>query len=153
MWSWCENENIPYPTSTRKFSCGLLVNSITKICIKLFFFLYWKLLWWILWSCGENEYILIRIPHHKIFSWSWGEFYFKTICENWNIENVLWSCDLMVLCSCGLGVLWSYGLVWYIINYTSYIVYHIIIYNISYIRYFIDFQADRLLSVGFISKD
>ena len=46
---------------------------IQKYILLLFFVLYWKLLWWILWSCGKNENILIPTPHHKIFLWSCGE--------------------------------------------------------------------------------
>ena len=34
MWSCGENENIPNPTPTTRFSCGLVVDSNTKICLK-----------------------------------------------------------------------------------------------------------------------
>ena len=142
-----------YPPPTTRFSRGLVVNSITKIYIKIIFLPTLKtlvvnlvVLWW------KGKYSLPH-PHHKIFSWSCGEFYYKNIYKMifsprlktlvvnlavfwWNYSDTQPTPKdfLVVLWSCGLVAFWPFGLL--VLCYILYIIYHII--HTSYISYIIN---------------
>ena len=130
---------IPNPNPTTRFSCGLMVNSNTNLYTKSVFLPRFEtlvvnlvVLWW-KWKYSKPH------PHHKIFLWSCGEFYYKIIYEKYFSsyiqESCCESCDLVVNLVILWWILW-WIMLWMVNNVVNHVVIHMVNHQKMFNYYF-----------------